>query len=127
MVAPIEKNVSRLDVGKKRVLLRLVEPMDLVDEKKGAAAVDPPFVLRPAHDVLDLLDPGRDGAEGHEGGLGSMGDDPGESRLSRSRRAPENERADLVFLDCRSKRGSRTDDLFLSHDLVQVPRAHPLR
>ena len=50
---------ARLDVGQKRVLLRLVEAVNLVDEDDGAAAVLLALARASAITCLDFLDAGQ--------------------------------------------------------------------
>ena len=61
-----EDDVAGFDARQKRVLLRLVEAVNLVDEDDRAAAQAPAAILRRGHDVLDFLDAGEHGAEGDE-------------------------------------------------------------
>ena len=73
---------------KERILLRLVEAMNLIDEHDRARPILP-SALRIGHDLLDLFDPGQNRGEFNELRLGHVGDDFGESSLASSRRPPE--------------------------------------
>ena len=59
-----------LDVRQERVLLRLVEAVDLVDEEHRPPAALAARCVGRGDDLADLLDAGRDGAEGDEVGAG---------------------------------------------------------
>ena len=55
--------VAVLDVGQERVLLRLVEAVDLVDEEDRSRAVEREARDRFGRDALDVGDPRRHGGE----------------------------------------------------------------
>ncbi len=84
--------VAGLDVRQERVLLRLVEAMDLVDEEHRAAAGRAAPRTGRRDDVLDLADAGGHRAERDELGVGRCRQEPRERRLACARRAPENQR-----------------------------------
>ena len=94
-----QHDVAGLDARQKRVLLRLVEAVDLVDEDDRAASGRAADALGLAHHVADFLDAGHHGAEGHEARLGRVGDDARQRRLAGAGRAPEDDRLQQVALD----------------------------
>ncbi len=61
-----EHDVAGLDARQERVLLRLVEAVNLVDEDDRPAAGRPPEPLGLAHHLADFLDAGEHGAERDE-------------------------------------------------------------
>src|SRR5262249_54986243 len=115
-----------LDRGEQRVLLRLVEAVDLVEEEdrratRGAA-------LPGAGDHLaDLRPAGVDRRELLEGALGADGDDARDRRLPASRRPVEDGAVRLARFDRRPQRRSRLQQMGLAGELVEVARAHPHR
>ena len=72
-----EEDRAVLNVRKDRVLLALVEAVDLVDEENRALSVHAEPIRGLAHDGAKLRDAGRDGADGHELGACFAGDEPG--------------------------------------------------
>ena len=94
-----QDDVAGLDPRKEGVLLRLVEAMDLVDEKNGPAAAKAARFLRLGHHRADLLDPREDRAERDELARESTRDQPRQRRLARPRRTPEDDRAQAVVID----------------------------
>ena len=101
---PDQRQQPVLDRGQQRVLLRLVEAVDLVEEEDRPLPVAAEPVARPLHDAAHVVDPGRDGRELLEGGAGLDGDDAGERRLPDSGRPVEDERAQAVLLDRAAER-----------------------
>ena len=73
-----------LDPGQERVLLGLVEAVDLVDEEDGALAVQVAAVLCLVDRLADVGDPGEHGVDGDEMGARRVGDDVGEGGLAGS-------------------------------------------
>ena len=118
MVAPIRMMSPRLDIGQKRVLLRLVEAMDFVDEQDRAAAeLAQPLGI--GHHGFDFLDPGQHGAEGKKLALRHARDDARQRGLADARRSPENERRQLIALDLRAQRLARAEDVLLPGEVVE--------
>ena len=66
-----EHDVAGFDARQKRVLLRLVEAVDLVDEDDRAPARRAAQALGVGHHLADFLDAGEHGAERDEAGLAS--------------------------------------------------------
>ena len=106
-----------------RVLLRLVEAMNLIDEDDSSRSVlAGAFGI--SHDLLDFLDPGQHRRELNKLRLSHASDDLGQRSLARPRRAPENERANIVALKLRAQRLSRRNQMLLANKLIQRPRTH---
>ena len=121
-----EPDIPFFHVRKERVLLRLVEAMNLVDEDDGPRAV----LLRPfgvGHDLLDLFNPGQHRGELNELRLGHLRDDLRESSFSGAWRSPENQRSGIISFDLYSQRLARTDQMFLPCVLIECPRTHAVR
>ena len=115
---------AALDPREERVLLRLVEVVDLVAEQDRA----PPLVLKPLRRLLDdLPHPShafRDSRERLEVAIGVMGDDFGERRLSRARRPPEDAGSDLAPADQLAQGLPGTEQVLLAEELVQGGGPH---
>ena len=99
-----EDDVAGFDARQERVLLRLVEAVDLVDEDDGPPAGAAPAILRRRHHLLDLLDAGEHGAERHEPRLRELGDDARQRGLAGAGRPPEDDRLEHVALDGSAQR-----------------------
>ena len=126
VVAPMSTMSPALDARQERVLLRLVEAVDLVDEDDRAPAGRSRGSLGVGHHVLDLLDAGEHGAERHEPRLRRVGDDARERRLAGARRSPEDDRLQQVALDGLAQRPARREQILLADELVERARPHPL-
>src|ERR1700746_2529230 len=101
----------------KRILLRLVEAMNLINEYDRARPILP-RTLRIGHYLLDLFDSGQHRGEFNELRLGHVGDDLGESGLASSRRPPEEDGPRIVALNRNPQRLARPDQMILPHILV---------
>ena len=121
-----EDDVAGFDPRQERVLLRLVEAVDLVHEDDGAPAGALPPVLRRGHHLLDLLDAGEHRAEGHEARLRQLRDHARQGGLARPRRPPQDDRLEHVPFDRETQRRARREDVLLADDVVERARAHPL-
>jgi hypothetical protein len=87
-----EHDVAGFDPRQERVLLRLVEAVNLVDEHDRPAACRPAHAFGLGHDLADLLDPREHRTERHEPGFGRFGDDPSERGLAGTGRSPQDDR-----------------------------------
>ncbi len=83
-----EHEQAALDRRQQRVLLRLVEAMDLVEEQDGALVTLAEAVPRPLGDLPHVLDRGGDRRELHVGLGRGVGDQLGQRGLARARAAP---------------------------------------
>ena len=81
-----QRDEALLDGGQQRVLLGLVEAMDLVEEEDRRLG-QLPAVLRALEHLAHLSAPGLDGAELLQGGMGGGGDDAGQRGLPGARAA----------------------------------------
>ena len=114
-----QHDVARFHAREERILLRLVEAVDLVDEDDRAAAGAAPPILRRRHDLLDLLDPRQHRTERNEMRLGQLRDNPGERGLAGAGRAPQDDRLKQVAFDRLAQRLAGTEDLVLTDDLIE--------
>src|SRR5262249_26309794 len=109
------------------VLLRLVEPMDLVDEEDGPPTAAAELRLRVVDDVPQILHALEDRGE-RDGVRPARGsEEMGEGGLAASGRTPEDQRLDLAALDHVAQHASRPEEMLLPDELVDRPRPHPLR
>ena len=79
---PDQRQQAALDARQQRVLLALVEAVDLVEEEDRAGAVRAEPVAGALEHAADVVDAGRDGRELLERGAGGLGDDARERRLA---------------------------------------------
>ena len=115
-----------LDRGQQRVLLGLVEAVDLVQEEDRVAAGA--AALAGAGDHLAHLGaPRLDGRELLEGGVGVLGGHPRERRLAGPGRAVEDHRVRLAGLDRGPQRARRAQQVRLADELLERARAHARR
>ena len=117
-----EDDAAALDEREKRVLLRLVEAVDFVDEDNRLASEGTVFV-RLVHHFLDFLDAARHRGECDEPGVRRPGDHVRERRLTNTRRAPEDHRGDDIALDHPAQYLPLADEMRLAYDFVK--RAWP--
>ena len=126
VVAPTRMIVPAFDVRQKRVLLRLVEAVDLVDEEHRPPPALAARALGGGDDLLDLLDAGRHGAERDEVGAGERREQSRQRRLARARRAPEDQRMQRAVIERLCERPAGAEEVILSDELVERARPHPL-
>src|SRR2546423_786034 len=119
-----QRDDAVLDPRKKRVLLRPVEAVDLVAEQDGTAS----FVLEPLFRLLnDLAHSGHalgDRGERFEVTVRVVRDQPGERRLARPGRAPEDARPHVATTDQLAQRLSRPEQVLLAEKILQRLRPH---
>ena len=121
-----EHDVAGFDARQEGVLLRLVEPVDLVDEHDGPAAGGSAKALGLRHHVADFLDPRQDRAERHEARSRGVRDDPRQRRLAGAGRTPEDDGLQEVAFDRFAQRLAGRQQLLLADEFVERPRPHPL-
>lgn len=142
-----ERHRAVLDRLQQRVLLRLVEPVDLVQEQhrlclllllllravsaggagRCGGCCEALARARGLDGALDLGDAAaRGGGHAHERAARRLGEHAADARLAAARRAPEDERRQVAAVDRRAQHGARADRLRLAHDVVQRPRAQAL-
>ena len=118
-----ERHQAVLDRGQQRVLLGLVEAVDLVEEEHRPPARCEP-VPCPRHHRPHVGQAGRHRRELLERRLGRAGHDAGERRLAGSRGAVEDHRRHAVALDGLAEERVGSEQGRLSDHLVQGRRAH---
>ena len=92
--------------------------MDLVEEEDRPTFRGLEAVPGAGQDLTDILHPGRDGRQLHELCVHITGDRPGNGRLARPGRAPEEEGHEPASLHHGAKGGPRAEDVVLAHHLV---------
>ncbi len=122
---PDQRDEAFLDSGQQRVLLRLVEPVDLVEEQDRPLAGAAEAVPRTGENLAHVGHRGRHRGELLEVGTGALGDDPRKRRLPASRRPEEDHRADAILGDREPQRRFLAERLLLAHELVEGARAKP--
>ncbi len=118
-----EHDQAFLDRGQQRVLLGLVEAVDLVQEEDRVAAVAAALAGAGDH-LAHLRPPGLDGGELLEGRVGVLGGHPRERRLAGPGRPVEDHRVRLAGLDRGPQRARRAEQVGLADELLERPRAH---
>ena len=118
-----ESDVPRFDMGKKSILLRLVESMHFVDEYDGASA-GAPCVFGSGHHVFDLSNAAHYRAEGDKFGMRAPRNQARERGLAAAGRSPENHRTEVVGFDGRAQRLSRAEQRLLARKFFERARTH---
>ena len=114
---PDERDGAVLDVREERVLLGLVEAVDLVEEEDGPRAVEGEPVLGLGDRRADLGDARHDRRQRREVGADLRGEQAGEARLARARRAPQQERREVAAGDAAAQRPALADEVLLADEL----------
>ena len=116
-----------LDPGQQRILLRLGEAMDFIEEQHGSPAV----VLEPAcrhrQDLAHVLHSRRRRRELLESSVTGRGHEAGQRRLARTGRTPQDHGHGVTRIDNGSERGTRRRQVLLSNHLVEGAGTHPRR
>ena len=115
-----------LDGRQQRVLLRLVEAVDLVQEENRAPARAAETLACAGEHLADVLDRRGDGGELLELGARGLGDDAGERRLAGARRPVEDRGANPVLGDREPQGGVLAEHVLLPDELVEASRPEPL-
>ena len=116
-----------LDRREQRILLRLVEAVDLVEEQDRPLSLLGQAPAGPVDDFAYVFHARRHGRERDERLLAALGDQPGERRLPRPRRPPQDDRGQPVGLDQGAQRGALAQQVVLAHHLVERAGAQPGR
>ena len=118
-----ERDEPLLDGRQQRVLLRLVEPVDLVEEedRRAPAAL---ALARPGDHLAHLRPPGVDRRELLERGVGVLGGHARERRLAGAGRAEQDHRVRAPGLDRRAQRRARAEQVLLADEVVERPGPH---
>ncbi len=127
VVAPISVITPSSTAGSTRVLLRLVESVDLVEEEDRALSVRAEPLARARDHLAHLRDGRRHRRELLECRAGRVGDDAGQRRLAAAGRPVEDHRSDAVLLDREPERGSRAEHVLLADEVVDRLRPQSRR
>ena len=119
-----QRDDAVLDPRKERVLLRPVEAVDLVAEQNGAASFVLEALLRLLDDLTHAGHPLGDRGERLEVPLRVVRDQPGEGRLARAGRAPEDARPDVAATDQLAQRLPRPEQVLLAEKILEARRPH---
>ena len=122
-----ERDGAALDVREKRILLRAIQAMDLVDEEHRAATAHREPLLRCRDDLAHARHAFGDRGERDELALRVVGDEQRERRLAAARRPPEEHRRHLPALDRLAQRHARREQMLLSDELVERCGTHARR
>ena len=110
----------------KRILLRAVEAMHLVDEQQRALAHLAPGARRVEH-LLQIGDAGKHRGNLLEMQFGGIGQQPRHRGLAGARRSPEDQRAQRARRQHPRQRAVGPEDMILSDHIRQRARAQPVR
>ena len=121
-----QRDRALLDVRQQRILLALVEPMQLVDEGDHRAARLSQR-LRLGHQRADVGHAARHRAQLTPRAAGAIREEPRECRLPASRWPPQDERRTMAGLDDAGQGSVGADEVRLADEFLERPRAHPRR
>ena len=96
--------------------------MDLIDEQQRALAVLAALARR-LEDLAQVGNTGEHRRQGLEMQVGRLGQQPRDRRLAATRRAPQDQRAELARRQHAAERAVRSEQMVLAEDLGQ--RARP--
>ena len=122
-----ERDRAVLDLGQERVLLGLVEAMDLVDEEDAAGAAGRQALAGFGDDGPDLDHAAHHGRERLEVGAHRRGQEAGEAGLAGAGRPPQQDGPEVAARHGLAERPPLADEVLLPDELVEGPRAHPGR
>ena len=120
-----QRDRAALHMRQQRVLLRFVEPVDLVDEKNCTLAVQLPPIARLRNHLPDVGDSARHGVEPYEHRVRRGGHHLGDGGLAASRGPVQDYRPQPISLDSPSQKPARPQEVALPHDVIERPRPHP--
>ena len=112
--------------GQKRILLRAVEPMHLVDEQQRALAHLAPGARGIEH-LLQVGDAGKHRGNLLEMQFGGVRQQPRHRGLAGAGRSPEHQRAQRARLQHPRQRAVGAEDVILADDIGELLRAQPVR
>ena len=113
-------------MGQQRILLRLVPAMHLIYKQRCPLPIQFPPLPRLVNRLPNFLHPGQNGVDGDKVALGAVGNNHRQRRFAGAGRAIEDERRKLVSLDGAAQQPAGTDDMVLSHVLIEGARPHPV-
>ena len=124
-----EHDPAVLDAGQQRILLRLRETVDLVEEQNRRLPVEVALSECLLHDLAHIAHPRGHGGELDESPAGGARDRLGQCRLAGSGRTPQDHGCRGPCRHVRSgeqhERRARTQQMGLSGDLLERRRPHP--
>jgi hypothetical protein len=121
-----ENDRSVLHIGKKGILLGLVEAVDLVHEQERAAPLLPPDPRLLEH-FLEVGHTGENGGDLLEGQSRLARKQPGDRRLARAGRPPQDDGRYAARGQHPRDHAVGAHEVVLSHDVGQLLRAQPVR
>jgi hypothetical protein len=122
-----EDDRAALDVRQERVLLRLVEAMDLVDEEQDRLAAAAQLVLGLRDHLSQLLHPVQHGGEPDGAHAARLAQQPRQRGLAGARRTPQDERFEPSARQQIAQDPAGAEEMLLADELVDRPRPHALR
>ena len=122
-----QRDHALLDRRQQRVLLSLVEAVDLVEEENRPLSLGAEPLPCAGDHFAHLRDRRRHRGQLLERGAGRVRDDAGERRLAAPGRAVEHHRAHAVLLDRESKSRAGAEHVLLADELVERLRPQPKR
>lgn len=108
-------------MGQQGILLRLVEAMDLIDEKHRRSTMVVQFSLGLVDGLPDVLHPGKHGRDGNEPAVGCTGGQTPQGGLAHAWWSPKDERMQLARLECEAQRLAGAQQVPLPDEFVQRP------
>lgn len=106
-------------MGQQGILLRLVEAMDLIDEKHRQSTMVVQFSLGLVDGLPDVLHPGQHGRDGDESAVGRTGGQAPQGGLAHAWRPPEDERVQLARLERETQRLAGAEQVPLPDEFIQ--------
>ena len=114
-----QRDDTLFDGAEQRILLRFVEPVDLVDEQERRRGIEKLALARLFDHFAHLFDARGDGRQGKEFALERRGDEFGKRGFAYARRSPEDERGNVAGLDEFAEYALRTHQVLLPDVFVQ--------
>ena len=122
---PDQGDQAVLDRRQQRVLLGLVEAVDLVEEEDGRAPARLAALARPGDHRSDLGTTGVDGRLLLDRPAGGVGDDPSDRRLAGARRTVQDHRVRPGGLDRGAQGRARGEQMLLADQVLERSGPHP--
>ena len=121
---PDQPDDAALHVRQKNVLLRLIEPVNLIDEQDGGLPRILQAIGRQRQDPSHFRHVRFNAAQPFEFIPRAGGNDLSEGSFARAWGAVEDERLDPVSLYGPAQELARTQDVRLAHKVIEAARAH---
>ena len=113
-------------IREEAILLRPVEPVNLVDEKQCSLAVFAPL-RRLIERLAQISDSGKHRRERGEMKTGAGCHHPGQRRFATAGRPPENKTGQMAGVDHPAQRRPLAEQMLLTDNLIEVGRPEPVR